>query len=134
MKTSLQNKRAFLLTGILLFLCVVSCVCLFLRRTTAPEGYTAYIYTNGDIYQTIPLAIVSAPYSLTIHSPRGGYNTILIDSGGIQITDADCPDQICVRQGQIQNDFLPITCLPHGLVIELKQDSKNTDLPDVLTH
>lgn len=134
MNNSVQHKRAFLLTCILLFLCLTSCAYLFLHRTASTEGYTAYIYTNGDIYQTITLSDVPAPYSLTIHSSDGGYNTIRIESDGIRIIGADCPDQICVKQGQIHNDLLPITCLPHGLVIELKRNKPDSDSPDILTH
>ncbi len=134
MKNSVENKRAFILTGTLLFLCVISCAYLFIRQSHATEGYTAYIYTNGSLYRTIPLSQVSTPYSLTITSSDGGHNTILVKPDGIRVIDANCPDQICVKQGQIQNDYLPITCLPHCLVIELKPDKPNTKAPDIITH
>ena len=33
--------------------------------------------------------------------------------------EADCPDQVCVRQGWVQDRTVPIVCLPHRLVIEI---------------
>ena len=39
--------------------------------------------------------------------------------GGIRVSFADCPDQICVDQGWLSGGRIPIVCLPHRLVIEL---------------
>ena len=31
---------------------------------------------------------------------------------------ADCPDQICVKTGKLQENGLPVVCLPHRLAIQ----------------
>lgn len=129
MKTN-PRKITYLLTGIIVLLCLTSLLFLFLYPPMTQDNYTAYIYVNGNLYQTIPLSTVTSDYQFTITTEDGGYNTILVQHGAISITEADCPDKVCVKQGIIQNNLLPITCLPHGLIIELK--TSNT--PDVITY
>ena len=49
----------------------------------------------------------------------GGSNTILVEQGRIRVIEANCPDQVCVRQGAISGGYVPIACVPHGLVIDI---------------
>ena len=56
-----------------------------------------------------------------IESPGGGWNEITIRDGSICISDADCPDQTCVKMGLLKSESLPIVCLPHKLVIRLEE-------------
>ena len=134
MKNIDSKKAAFLLAGLLILLCIISCIVILLHGTTNSEAYTASIYVDGELYESIPLYQVTTSYNITIASPNGGYNTIHVEPGGISIQSADCPDQICVKQGIIRNSLLPITCLPHSLVIELNASSAETDTPDIITH
>ncbi|MCM1118130.1 MAG: NusG domain II-containing protein [bacterium] len=125
------KKRACLLTGCILIILTGSVLALFLARsgaaaeTNAP--YTAYIYQNGHLTQTIPLSQIQQTYTFTVETAAGGSNTVEISPDGVAVTQADCPDQICVQQGRITNSLLPITCLPHRLVIELKQENASAD-------
>lgn len=47
-----------------------------------------------------------------------GYNRLLIKSEGIYVTEADCPDKVCIRLSDEQT--YPIVCLPHKLVVDRK--------------
>jgi len=49
-----------------------------------------------------------------------GYNLIEIGDEMVRVIDADCPDQIDVKQGYISKIGEVIVCLPHKLVIEIK--------------
>ena len=60
---------------------------------------------------------------MTFSGDKDGYNTVTIRDGKIAVTEADCPDQYCVRQG-FCNSGTPIVCLPHGLVIEFLDDQE----------
>ena len=128
-----SRKTACILLVILLVLGTFSLlwILLFPGRN---EVYTAYIHVNGTLYKTIPLDKVDAPYEFTFQTEDGHYNTICVESGSIRISAADCPDLICVKQGAITNSLLPITCLPHKLVISLKPTHKVTDTPDAIAH
>lgn len=131
------TKRACLLAGVILTILISCALVLVLRRNGAgaDTSYLACIYQDGRLLQTIPLDQVRETYAFTLEATVGGSNTIEVSPGGIAITQADCPDQICVRQGRITDSLLPITCLPHRLVIELKRaDTSADDLPDALAY
>lgn len=51
----------------------------------------------------------------------GGTNTLCIDEGSVWLKEADCPDQICVQTGKIRYAGQSIICLPHKVVVEIKE-------------
>ena len=131
------TKRACLLAGCILAILAASVFLLILQHSPAEPDtpYTACIYQDGMLLQTISLSQVQETDIFTLEATGGGSNTIEVSPGGIAITQADCPDQIWVLQGRITDSLLPITCLPHRLVIELKPENSSTDdLPDALTY
>lgn len=134
---NILTKRACLLAGAILAILTACAFALFLQRNAAEAGtsYLACIYQDGRLLQTIPLSQVQETYTFTLEAANGGSNTIEVSPGGIAITQADCPDQICVLQGRITDSLLPITCLPHRLVIELQPENTSTDtLPDAIAY
>lgn len=135
---NLTIKRNALYCILLITLLLLgSFAAILLNGYSQGTAYTAYIYQHGKLLHTITLSQVTAPYELDISTPERGFNKIQIKNASIGITEADCPDQICVNQGFISNSLLPITCLPHGLVIELKVDG-HMNAPkasaDAITH
>jgi hypothetical protein len=75
----------------------------------------AGVYSDGKLVRTIRLDEVTEPYAFTV--PYGdGYNTIYVSKEGIWITDASCPDKLCIDHGPL-GDGPPIVCLPNRLVI-----------------
>lgn len=51
-----------------------------------------------------------------------GTNTLVIENSMAYVTDADCPDQVCIRMGKISKTGENIVCLPHKLVIQVEGD------------
>ena len=51
-----------------------------------------------------------------------GINILEIKNGMAHVTDADCPDQVCIRMGKISKTGENIVCLPHKLVIQVEGD------------
>ena len=62
--------------------------------------------------------------SVTITSPTG-FNTLVIKDGKADVTDADCPDRICVNQHSISYDGETIVCLPNKLVVKIVSDAES---------
>ena len=58
-----------------------------------------------------------------------GFNHIVIEDGAIFITDADCPDKLCVQQGRAEKHGDRIACLPHRLLIEVKGEGDSDVVP-----
>ncbi|MDM8533411.1 NusG domain II-containing protein [Clostridiaceae bacterium HSG29] len=52
-----------------------------------------------------------------------GYNLIEIDKDVVRIIEADCHNQICVKDGSIKNVGEVLVCLPHKLIVEIKGKS-----------
>ena len=130
------SKRAWLLAcgiAVLLACCALS---LFLRHRAVRNSQSSYIaclYQDGGLLQSIPLDQVSETYRFTVDAADGGYNVIEVSPGSIAIIEADCPDKLCVLQGPITDSLLPITCLPHRLVIELKPSGDGA-APDAVAY
>lgn len=85
----------------------------------------ATITSHQNVVESIRLDQVKAPYEITVSTPDGGHNTIAVRPGEIEVIQADCPDQTCVRQGAIANSAMPIVCLPHRLVIQIESLHEN---------
>lgn len=110
---------------------------------TAPHQETLFIadiYQNGKLLHSIPLYKVEECYCFDIIGDNNCRNTVQVRPEGISILSADCPDKICVKQGEIHNSLLPITCLPNRLVIQLRSIQPDTGTvrdsitPDIITH
>lgn len=48
-----------------------------------------------------------------------GFNKIKVKDGAIAVTEADCPDKVCVRTGYISKTGEVIACLPHELTVTI---------------
>lgn len=124
--------RVLLLSAVLFFLCAASLFYILHLHNTDEKKLTAYIYQEGRLLKTIDLSSVTAPYSFIIAAPAGGYNTIEVCPGTIGMTDADCPDMLCVSMGYADASLLPIVCLPHALVIQVEETSDTE--PDIVSY
>lgn len=51
---------------------------------------------------------------------NGGTNLLVIEDGRAWIAEADCPDQICVRQGKVHYTGQVVTCLPNRLTVTVE--------------
>lgn len=113
-----MNRNAKLILGLLVLAAAVSAVFLLLpgKQTEHP---VARVTINGTPVIEIDLTGVDAPYTLTYDGPGGFSNTILVEQGRIRVSEAGCPDQVCVSQGFISDGTTPIVCLPNKLIIEI---------------
>ena len=112
----LKTKTWAILLAVLLLL---SGAAAFFLYTHPSEGTVVEILQDGKVLETIDLSRVEEPYTMVIDDHHGGSNTVLVEPGRICISEADCPDQICVRRGWRSDGSAPIVCLPHRLTIRL---------------
>lgn len=54
-----------------------------------------------------------------------GHNNLHVENGTVCMTEADCPDGYCKRQGEISTEKETIVCLPHKLVVEIQGAKPN---------
>lgn len=76
---------------------------------------------TGGAYVTVTVdGKETARYSLSedgIYALNGGSNTLVISDGKAQVTEANCPDGLCIHQGAIQYTGQTIVCLPNKLIV-----------------
>ena len=82
-------------------------------------GTIAVITVDGVEYDRIDLSKVTESYDIDIGT-QYGHNTVHVEPGRISVTEADCPDGICVAQGAIDKGGVPIVCMPHRLVVKIE--------------
>lgn len=105
---------AFFVLALVLFVC--------LRFNQKPGGEVVVKVSGTQV----------ARYSLFVNGTyplNGGTNILVIENGKAYLSYADCPDQLCVKQGKKHLNGQTITCLPNELtvtVVSAQQD--NVDL------
>lgn len=104
---------ACLLTGLLLLALLIRGSFNFIDRK---EAKTVLVLRDGEMIAEYPL---SEDQTMTI-SDENGYNLLMISSSEASISDADCPDRLCVSQKAISRKGESIICLPHKLVIRIE--------------
>ena len=82
------------------------------------EADMALVYQDGALIDSIDLSVVSEPYSFSVG--ESAYNVVEVELGRIRVSDANCYDRSCVRQGWASGGAVPLVCLPHRLVITLE--------------
>lgn len=100
---------------------IICCGAFLLLESSGSVGTTAVIRIDGELYKKIQLDSVAVAYDMEIET-EFGYNKIHVENGAISVTESDCPDGICIAQGEISDDGVPIVCMPHRLVIEIEGD------------
>ena len=71
--------------------------------------------------------LASLPQTFTYEGVGGFTNTIVAEQGRIRVSEAGCPDQVCVNQGWISDGTVPIVCLPNKLIIEISGGGDSLD-------
>lgn len=110
-----MSKKYFIALGALLLLAAAGIAVWFVMRNAEREQPTAEIIQDGKVIRTVPLS-ENAEFTITCED---GFNTVIIKNGAVMISDADCPDLVCVKTGAISGGAVPIVCLPHRLEIRV---------------
>ena len=108
-----SHRNDLLLAAVLLLLGGALALFLWLTRQA---GGTVTVQIDGEIVLELPL---SEDRSLVLGEGEHT-NTLVIRDGTARVTEASCPDKICVGHGAIQYAGESIVCLPHKLVITVQ--------------
>ena len=123
----MKRKRNTVLFLIILFL-IIGIGFLIQRYYLGKSGISAIIEQDGETVAELDL---NKDTELVLNDGTGGSNTITVQNGHISVTEANCPDLVCVRTGAISQTGEVIACLPHKLIITISSDQ--TDSLDSLT-
>ena len=107
------NKKTvadIILVAVLLILALSAFIVTELLRE---DGAFVRVSIDGEVVAEYSLS-ENAEYSL-----NGGTNMLVIENGEAYIRWANCPKQICVKDGKISRTGERITCLENRVIIEV---------------
>ena len=90
---------------------------LFVWKKLQKPGAYVDILIDGTSVKTLQLD-KDASYEVM---QEAGVNTVVVQDGSVTVQDADCPDKICEKHRAINRTGETIICLPHKLVVEIKE-------------
>ena len=110
-----MKKNDFILIGAILILALLSYgIMNFWQRSNTHDDAYVEVKIDGQVYATYPL---NEDRQEIIETGDGEYNTLVIKDGQADITEATCPDKICVKHRGIHYSGESIACLPHKLSV-----------------
>lgn len=123
MKTFLRAHRADVL--LVLVLLVLSFAVMGLALCLRTPGGVAVIRVGDAEYGRYPL---SEDREIRVTLPEGGYNVIVIRDGRVSVSDADCPDRLCVRTPAARFRHQTVICLPHRVTVTVEGGEEGADM------
>lgn len=109
-----MKKRDWIFAGAILGLALA--IMLWNQIFPKREGNRVLVEVDGKQYQSY---LLKENGNYRIETPWG-YNILTIVDGMADITEADCPDEICVRERKISKEGETLVCLPHKLVVTVQ--------------
>lgn len=113
------KKNDLILIGVVILLGLAVILLINLTKT---EGSTLLVTVNGKDYKTLDL---NKDTTFTVKGENGSVNTFIIKNGYVDMTDADCPDKLCVKSKDIHYNGETIVCLPNKVVLEVINGENN---------
>ncbi len=118
---------------LLLFLVVLSflpvIIFSYANATSGVEFNTAVVSVDGEELHRFELKDDGEREVYTYSDGHGHENHIVREGTVVYMVEASCPDQLCVRQGEVKQVGETIVCLPHRLLVEVNSDNPDAD-PD----
>jgi hypothetical protein len=107
------GKNDLIFIGILFMICLLVGVLYVL--CFHEQGSAVVITVDGQPYGTY---LLSQEETISISDSEGNVtNTLVIRDGKADMTEADCPDKLCVHQKAISVEKENIVCLPNRVVV-----------------
>ena len=99
---------------------------LYLSRVLTPSEYgaVAVVYLDGEEYKRHPL---DEDITIMVETELGD-NEIVIKDGMASCSYANCRDQVCVNQKEIDKLGEAIVCLPHKVIIKIEGNAIKSEI------
>lgn len=113
-----MKKKEFIFISALLAFSILLCLYVYV----VPHGKygSIQITVNGELYGTYSLG---KDQVIQI----GDTNVCEIKNGEVKMTEADCPDHLCMKQPAVGSSGGYIVCLPNKVVIQGEGGSDSQD-------
>ena len=92
------------------------------RKNNTSGSAAAQVTIDGKVYGTYPL---NQDTEERIELTDGSYNILVISDGKASVTEASCPDKVCVNTADIHYTDETIVCLPNKVVVKIVNGEEN---------
>ena len=116
------KKNDILLIGAILVLALVAYFGVSIFQGANTKNPQAVVLIDGKEYGSFPL---DSDVTERIELSDGSYNVLEIKDGKADVTEASCPDGICVNHRAVSKQNQSITCLPNKLVVEIRNGEES---------
>lgn len=129
MEKRIGKKDLILLAVVFAAALVIFCV---FRLQNQEAGAQVRVTVDGEVYGTYDLN-PSGGKAQKIEIEKDGVvtNILVIEEGKADVTEADCPDKLCVNQKAISATGETIVCLPNKVVVEVIGDAEDADFDTI---
>ena len=121
-------KRDIIL--VLSMVIIAAAAFLIINFAVKKDGSYAVIKVDGKVIKTLDLN--SGETTIEVNGYQGGVNKVVINDGKVSMTEAGCPDELCVKTGKISRVGETIVCLPHRVVVEIKGSPDDDSIDSVV--
>ncbi|MCD7957927.1 MAG: NusG domain II-containing protein [Lachnospiraceae bacterium] len=105
---------------LILAVCILCAVFFIYRSFTQDTGKRIVVEVDGTTWGTYSL---SRNQTIEINDT----NVLIIKDGEAYMSEASCPDGLCISQGHISNTGEMIVCLPNRVVVYVADDEEEDD-------
>ena len=112
-----KKKNDLILIGALLVISLVAYFGISFFQGANTKNGVAVVKIDDKEYGRFPLVVDTEE---CIELPDGSYNLLVIMGGKADVTEASCPDGICVNHRPVSKQGQSIVCLPNKVVVEIE--------------
>lgn len=116
---SAHKKELILILAILAVSGLLSAVFYIQNQKTAKQ---VLVTVDGE---TVALLDLNQDTDLIIDGYGGSTDRLIIKDGCASITEASCPDKVCIRTGKIHKTGELIVCLPNRVVVSIEGEEED---------
>ena len=126
----MKKTKKKLIADIILVLSVllISALCFIIVSFNQSEGSEVVVTIGNEEYGRFPLNI-DKNLTITVDDETIlQYNVLVIENGKADVTEASCPDGVCVDHMPISKSGETIVCLPNKVVVRIESDKNEVDI------
>lgn len=101
---------------------VILCIKCYAKETSA-ETAQVIIKVSGKVTESFPL---NKDRNVVVTGKNHTTNTVIIENNTATVSEASCPDKLCVHQHAIRKSGESIICLPNEVVVEIENQSEGS--------
>lgn len=112
-----MKKNDLILVGGLLLLALAASIGISWYSAVSTKEAEAVVVVDGEVQGRYPL---DRETTVEIQLEDGRYNRLEIHGGEADMTEASCPDKICVEHRPVSKQGESLVCLPNKVMVEIE--------------